>query len=71
MRRTVLYVKPGFGRWHVAEEGYDKSLAFFDDETQAIDYAIAFGKTKPAAVVRVLDERGDIKSEVAVGMSPP
>jgi uncharacterized protein DUF2188 len=71
MDSTVLYVKPGFGRWHVAEEGYDKSLAYFGTETEAIDYAIAFGKTKPAAVVRVLDERGDIKSEVSLDMSPP
>lgn len=68
---TILYVKPGFGRWHVQEQGFEKSIAYFPSEQEAIDYAIAFGRTKPEAVIRVLDERGDTVSEKVVEMSAP
>jgi hypothetical protein len=71
MQTTVLCVKPGFGRWHVQEEGFAKSLAYFPSEQEAIDYAVAFGKTKPVSVIRVLDERGDIRLELNVEMEPP
>ena len=71
LETTVLFVKPGFGRWHVTEEGYEKSLAFFSSEDEALSYAIAFGRTKPGAVVRVLDERGDVQHELNIEMGPP
>ena len=71
LKTTVLYVKPGIGRWHVIEEGYDKSLAYFQSEDEAVAYAVAFAKTKPDAVVRVLDERGEIRREIDVDMERP
>ena len=71
LKTTVLCVKPGIGRWHVIEEGYDKSLAYFQSEDEALAYAVAFAKTKPDAVVRVLDERGEIQREIDVAMERP
>jgi hypothetical protein len=71
VRTTVLCVKPGIGRWHVVEQGYEKSIAFFLTEEEAVAYAISFGKTKPDAIVRVLDERGEIIRELDVAMGPP
>ena len=71
MKTTVLCVKPGIGRWHVIEQGFDKSLAFFPTEEEAIAYAVSFGRTKPDAIVRVLDERGEIMRELDVEMRPP
>ena len=51
---------------------WDDQVAFFADRYRVIRMDLrGFGKTKPAAVVRVLDERGDIKSEISVEMSPP
>ena len=71
VKTTVLCVKPGIGRWHVMEQGYEKSIAFFPTEEEAIAYAVSFGKTKPDAIVRVLDERGEIVRELDVEMRPP
>ena len=71
LKTTVLCVKPGIGRWHVMEQGFEKSLAFFPTEEEAIAYAVSFGRTKPDAIVRVLDERGEIVRELDVEMRPP
>jgi hypothetical protein len=71
LKTTVLSVKPGIGRWHVLEEGYDKSLAYFQTEEEAVAYAVAFARTKPDAVVRVLDERGEIQREIDIAMQRP
>jgi hypothetical protein len=71
LKTTVLCVKPGIGRWHVMEQGYDKSIAYFLTEEEAIAYAISFAKTKPDAIVRVLDERGEIVRELDVAMGTP
>ena len=71
LKTTILSVKPGIGRWHVNEQGYDKSLAYFESEAEAVAYAVAFAKTKPDAVVRVLDERGEILREIDIAMEPP
>lgn len=66
---TFFYVKPGFGRWHVAEATFEKSLAYFDSENEARDYALAMARTKSGSIVQVLDERGDVVEEVPVDMA--
>ena len=71
LKTTILCVTPGIGRWHVNEEGYDKSLAYFQTEAEAVAYAVAFAKTKPDAVVRIMDERGEMRREIDVTMGPP
>lgn len=60
---TNIYVTTGFSRWHVKEEGFDAPIATFTDEKDAVDYAIALARTKPAASVSILDERGKVTME--------
>lgn len=70
IERTTIYVKPGFSQWSVREETCEKPVAYFTSRDEAVKYASAFAKTKPAAVLQVLDERGDILIERTFSMNP-
>ncbi len=60
---SVFCVKPGrTGQWNVLEEGFEKPLATFDDEEDAMEYAQDLAETKEGSRVRVYDENGDERS---------
>jgi hypothetical protein len=57
---SVFCVKPGrAGQWNVLEEGFEKPLASFDDQDDAMEYAQDLADTKEGSRVRVYDENGD------------
>lgn len=70
VERTTIYVKPGFSQWSVREETCEKPIAYFTSKDEAVQYASAFARTKAAAVLQVLDERGDILVEKTYSMNP-
>ena len=43
--------------WDVTEEGFEKALASFDDQEDAIEYARDLAKAKNGSTVTILDER--------------
>jgi hypothetical protein len=56
----VFCVKPGrTGQWNVMEEGFEKPLASFDDQEDAMEYAQGLADTKEGSRVRIYDENGD------------
>ena len=46
------------GQWDVKEEGFEKSLASFDEREDAIEYAQDLAGTKDGSTVRIYDEKG-------------
>lgn len=57
---SIFCVMPGDpGQWDVKEEGFEKALASFDDQEDAIKYAQDLAETKDGSTVKVLDKRGD------------
>jgi hypothetical protein len=47
------------GQWDVKEDGFEKSLASFDEQEDAIEYAQDLADTKKGSTVKVYDEQGD------------
>ncbi len=68
--RVTICVTPGFSQWNVREKGYEKPIAYFTSKDEAVKYATAFARTKSAALLQVLDERGDVMSEQRFDMKP-
>jgi len=57
---SVFCVKPGrTGQWNVLEEGFEKPLASFDDQSDAMEYAQDLADTKEGSQVRVYDKDGE------------
>jgi len=57
---SVFCVMPGkSGQWEVKEEGFEKALASFDDQEDALEYAQDLAETKDGSSVKVYDEQGD------------
>jgi hypothetical protein len=55
----VFCVMPGqSGQWDVKEEGFEKALASFDDQEDAIEYAQDLAEIKDGSTIKVFDERG-------------
>ena len=55
----VFCVVPGKdGQWDVKEEGFEKSLASFDEQEDAIEYAQDLADTKDGSSVKIFDEQG-------------
>jgi len=46
------------GQWQVKEEGFEKSLASFDEREDALEYAQDLAGTKQGAKVKIYDEKG-------------
>ena len=46
------------GQWEVKEEGFEKSLASFDEQEDAIEYAQDLAATKDGSTVKIYDEKG-------------
>lgn len=56
---AVFCVMPGKGgQWDVKEEGFDKPLASFDDQADAIEYARDLADTRDGSRVRIFEEDG-------------
>ncbi len=52
-------VMPGrSGQWDVKEEGFEKSLASFDEQEDALEYARDLAGTKEGSTVKVFDQQG-------------
>lgn len=47
------------GQWDVKEEGFEKSLASFDEQEDAIEYAQDLAGTKDGSTVKIYDEKGE------------
>ena len=47
------------GQWDVIEEGFEKSLASFDEQEDAIEYAQDLADTKDGSTVKIYDEKGE------------
>jgi hypothetical protein len=47
------------GQWDVKEEGFEKSLASFDEQEDALEYAHDLAQTKDGSIVKVFDEQGE------------
>lgn len=57
---SVFCVKPGrSGQWDVLEEGFEKPLASFDEQEDAVEYARDLADTKDGSAVRIYDEAGN------------
>jgi hypothetical protein len=57
---AVFCVVPGgSGQWDVKEEGFEKALASFDEQEDALEYAQDLAQTKDGSSVKVFDEKGD------------
>ncbi|MEO8164293.1 MAG: DUF2188 domain-containing protein, partial [Betaproteobacteria bacterium] len=55
----VFCVMPGTsGQWDVKEEGFEKSLASFDEQDDALEYASDLAGTKDGSTVKVFDQQG-------------
>lgn len=48
----------GVGQWFVTEDGFDKPLASFDEQSDAIVYADDLARAKDGSTVKVFDETG-------------
>ena len=56
----VFCVVPGeSGQWDVKEEGFEKALASFDEQEDALEYAQDLAETKDGSTVKVFDEKGE------------
>ncbi len=56
---TVFCVMPGnSGQWDVKEEGFEKALASFDQQDDALEYAEDLAGTKDGSTVKVFDQQG-------------
>ncbi|HVY07931.1 MAG TPA: DUF2188 domain-containing protein [Burkholderiales bacterium] len=56
----VFCVMPGkSGLWDVKEEGFEKSLASFEEQEDAIEYAQDLADTKDGSTVKIFDEQGE------------
>jgi hypothetical protein len=69
-QRVRILVTPGFSQWSVREQGYEKPIAYFMLKEEAMKYATAFARTKEAALLQILDERGRVQSEQRFEMEP-
>jgi hypothetical protein len=60
-RGTAVFcvVPGGSGQWDVKEEGFEKALASFDEQEDALEYAQDLAQTKDGSSVKVFDEKGD------------
>jgi hypothetical protein len=47
------------GQWDVKEEGFEKALASFDEQEDAIEYAQDLAGTKDGSTVKIYDEQGE------------
>lgn len=47
------------GLWDVKEEGFEKALASFDEQEDAIEYAQDLAETKDGSTVRIYDKQGE------------
>ncbi len=57
---SVFCVVPGkSGQWDVREEGFEKALASFDEQEDAIEYAQDLAGTKDGSTIKVFDEEGE------------
>jgi hypothetical protein len=56
----VFCVAPGkSGQWDVKEQGFEKALATFDEQEDAIEYAQDLADTKDGSTVKIYDEEGE------------
>jgi hypothetical protein len=56
----VFCVTPGkAGQWDVKEQGFEKSLASFEEQEDAIEYAQDLADTKDGSTVKIYDEEGE------------
>jgi len=57
---SVFCVVPGkSGQWEVREEGFEKALASFDEQEDALEYAQDLAETKDGSTVKVYNEQGE------------
>ena len=57
---SVFCVVPGkSGQWDVREEGFEKALASFDEQDDAIVYAQDLAGSKDGSTIKLLDKRGE------------
>jgi len=69
---AVFCVKAGrAGQWNVLEEGFEKPLASFDQQGDAIDYAQGLADTKEGSKVRIYDQDGRENDTAGTGSSGP
>ena len=47
------------GQWQVKEEGFEKSLASFDEREDALEYAQDLAGTKEGSQVKIYDAQGE------------
>lgn len=58
------------GQWVVTEDGFDKPLASFDAQSDALEYADDLAKTKSGSRVKVFDETGhELPAQMKAGKS--
>lgn len=56
----VFHVKPGkSGNWNVMKEGFEKPLASFEEEADAVKYAQDLSETKEGSRVHLYDQDGN------------
>jgi hypothetical protein len=56
---SVFCVLPGkSGQWDVKEEGFDRALASFQAQEDAMEYARDIAETKKGSTVKLYDEQG-------------
>ena len=56
---SIFCVVPGkSGQWDVREEGFEKALASFDEQDDAIEYAQDLAGSKAGSTIKLFDERG-------------
>ncbi len=46
------------GQWDVKEEGFEKALASFDQQEDALEYAEGLAGTKDGSSVKIFDQQG-------------
>lgn len=57
---SVFCVVPGkSGQWDVREEGFEKALASFDEQEDAIEYAQDLAGIKDGSTIKIFDELGE------------
>src|SRR5262245_540447 len=71
LERATILVAPGFSQWSVREQSHHQTpIAYFMQKEAAMKYATAFARTKEAALLQVLDERGRVVSEQRFEVEP-
>jgi len=66
IEQSIFTVTPSeAGKWDVKEDGFEKPISYFEDKTDAIEYATALAKTKANAQVKINNESGSLEIELA------